>query len=229
MVDTVRTEAALLALLDQANSNTNLGKSTIDRQVLRDLVASISSIGGGIGGVVEDLTPQLGGDLDMNGSDLVASSVFGPAIRDRNRTSTVPTLLPGGFDDDTGWGAATADVLSGIAGGKELLRLSEGIAGGDAVEYLVQLQSFNNNGASLPNVAASATVPSVQSNQASSSAGLGGVVGAATLIGGDLERITVDGTGIGFFATTPAARPTGVAVTAAGIHAALVTLGLITP
>lgn len=33
---------------------------------------------------------------------------------------------------------------------------------------------------------------------------------------------------IGFFNTTPAARPTGVAVTAAGIHAALVTLGLIT-
>jgi len=37
-----------------------------------------------------------------------------------------------------------------------------------------------------------------------------------------------NGTGLGFFATTPAAQPTGVAVTAAGIHAALVTLGLIT-
>jgi hypothetical protein len=35
-------------------------------------------------------------------------------------------------------------------------------------------------------------------------------------------------TGLGFFATTPAAQPTGVAVSAAGIHAALVTLGLIT-
>lgn len=33
---------------------------------------------------------------------------------------------------------------------------------------------------------------------------------------------------IGFYGTTPAARPTSVAVTAAGIHAALVTLGLIT-
>ena len=33
---------------------------------------------------------------------------------------------------------------------------------------------------------------------------------------------------LGFFGTTPAARPTGVAVDAAGIHAALVTLGLIT-
>jgi len=32
---------------------------------------------------------------------------------------------------------------------------------------------------------------------------------------------------LGFFGATPAAKPTGVAVTAAGIHAALVTLGLI--
>jgi hypothetical protein len=37
-----------------------------------------------------------------------------------------------------------------------------------------------------------------------------------------------DGSTVGFFGTTPAARPTGVAVTAEGIHAALVSLGLIT-
>lgn len=39
-------------------------------------------------------------------------------------------------------------------------------------------------------------------------------------------RITQAGE-MGFFGATPAAKPTGVAVTAAGIHAALVTLGLI--
>ena len=41
-------------------------------------------------------------------------------------------------------------------------------------------------------------------------------------------RFQCNGTGIGFFSATPAAQPTGVAVSAAGIHAALVTLGLIT-
>lgn len=41
------------------------------------------------------------------------------------------------------------------------------------------------------------------------------------------KRITIDSTGIGFFGAAPAAKPTGVAVTAAGVHAALVTLGLI--
>lgn len=54
--------------------------------------------------------------------------------------------------------------------------------------------------------------------------GTGGVRlqdGAATTV------IRVNTTGLGFFGATPAAKPTGVAVTAAGIHAALVTLGLI--
>lgn len=42
---------------------------------------------------------------------------------------------------------------------------------------------------------------------------------------GDLNH---DGTNVGFYGTTPIAQQTGVAVTAAGIHAALVNLGLIT-
>lgn len=44
---TIRTESQLLALIDQEGSNISLGKSTIDRQVLRDVVESIASIGGG--------------------------------------------------------------------------------------------------------------------------------------------------------------------------------------
>lgn len=47
----------------------------------------------------------------------------------------------------------------------------------------------------------------------------------AVEIDGDLNH---DGSNIGFFGTAPAAKQTGVAVTAAGIHAALVTYGLIT-
>lgn len=42
------------------------------------------------------------------------------------------------------------------------------------------------------------------------------------------DRVVVNATGIGFFGATPVAQPTGVAVTAGGIHAALVSLGLIT-
>lgn len=51
--------------------------------------------------------------------------------------------------------------------------------------------------------------------------------GAALLDGGGATKFSCNTTGVGFFATAPVAKPTGVAVTAAGVHAALVTLGLI--
>ncbi|MDQ7262715.1 hypothetical protein NM680_13025 [Paracoccus sp. PS-1] len=44
---------------------------------------------------------------------------------------------------------------------------------------------------------------------------------------GSTTQLSVDGTGIGFFGAAPVARPAGVPVTAEGIHAALVSLGLI--
>jgi hypothetical protein len=55
-------------------------------------------------------------------------------------------------------------------------------------------------------------------------AGLDVLVGAAIEIDGDLNH---DGSNVGFYGTAPIAKQTGVAVTAGGIHAALVALGLI--
>ncbi len=55
--------------------------------------------------------------------------------------------------------------------------------------------------------------------------------------GGDISNIdnieidgalNHDGSTVGFYGTTPIAQQTGVAVTAGGVHAALVALGLIT-
>lgn len=52
--------------------------------------------------------------------------------------------------------------------------------------------------------------------------------GVGRLRGGAFaDKVTWSTTGIGFYGTAPVAKPTGVAVTAAGVHAALVTLGLI--
>lgn len=55
------------------------------------------------------------------------------------------------------------------------------------------------------------------------------VTGATTVeaieINGALNH---DGTTVGFYGTAPIAQQTGVAVSAAGVHAALVALGLIT-
>jgi hypothetical protein len=75
----------------------------------------------------------------------------------------------------------------------------------------------------------------------SGSAGVGGsftfTAGGGNATNGSINLATVSGTSIqladngarqlGFFGATPVAKPTGVAVTAAGIHAALVSLGLI--
>jgi hypothetical protein len=76
----------------------------------------------------------------------------------------------------------------------------------------------------------------------SGSAGVGGsftfTAGGGTGTNGSINLATVSGTSIqladssgarqlGFFGATPVAKPTSVAVTAAGIHAALVSLGLI--
>lgn len=44
----------------------------------------------------------------------------------------------------------------------------------------------------------------------------------------DISGISINSDSIGFFGQSPISRPTGVPVTAAGIHAALVALGLIT-
>jgi hypothetical protein len=63
--------------------------------------------------------------------------------------------------------------------------------------------------------------------------GYGGTTGSIYLqtpAGGDAMQVTDDGTSaqISFFGATPVAQPAAVPVTAAGIHAALVSLGLIT-
>lgn len=51
--------------------------------------------------------------------------------------------------------------------------------------------------------------------------------GAVTFMGPSGTTLSLKGGNVGFFGATPAAKPTGVAVTAVGIHAALVRLGLI--
>lgn len=54
------------------------------------------------------------------------------------------------------------------------------------------------------------------------------VLGNGTAIfGGEIGTLTHTGSTAGFYDTTPIAKQTGVAVTAAAIHAALVNLGLI--
>ena len=54
-----------------------------------------------------------------------------------------------------------------------------------------------------------------------------GAYGVKLRDGGAATKFELNTTGLGFFGATPVAKPTGVTVDAAGIHAALVSLGLI--
>lgn len=235
MVDTVRTEAALLALLDQANTNTNLGKSTIDRQVLRDLTVSISSIAGGIGNVVDDTSPELGGNLGLNGSNVVASNAAGPEILDVASSGNLATVRPNKATN-TGLGGSGGS-LDLIANGQSRLRVGTG-PGQENVVY----QPLGTSGLllgsvsgsfGLHNVASSDTVASLLPNFLSESAGIGGILNAVAMIGGNLSRVTVDGTGLSFFGGATVAKPTVSGSRAgnaalASLLTALDNLGLIT-
>lgn len=61
--------------------------------------------------------------------------------------------------------------------------------------------------------------------------GAGGIVELDATGGSNDGEVRIRGNKLGFFtqATTPVVQPTGVAVSAAAIHAALVSLGLIAP
>ena len=57
--------------LDTTNFNQNLDNTITDVQKLADAVDDLVLGGGSLVNIVEDLTPQLGGDLDLNGSSIV--------------------------------------------------------------------------------------------------------------------------------------------------------------
>ena len=175
---------------------------------------------------VADLLSLLHVNLDLNTFDILASSTDGPALVDEDANPTNPTLIISKSDFGTGVGGEAGDISLINAGIESLL-----IDTGGAVVLRQSGGSFrasNVGGPAILNEAATATNPTVVHNRSSPTSGVGGVAGVTSLIAGGVERITVDGTGIGFYATTPVAQQTGVAVTDVAIHAALVALGLIT-
>jgi hypothetical protein len=137
-------------------------------------------------------------------------------------------------DTDTGIGWTSADILSLIAGGVSGLTIAE--SGG------VITNTFRGNlvaaggagaGPMIKNEGPNSTNPVFVPNQADPDTGLSrDTVDGLSLIAGGLGCFRVREIGsaraIGFYTTTPIVQQTGVAVSAAGIHAALVALGVFT-
>jgi len=97
------------------------------------------------------------------------------------------------------------------------------------------LRSIETSGGAIINESATFTNPTLmpRRNDTGADTGIGsGGADQLNLIAGGLNCIGIAETAaaaqIGFYGTTPVSLQTGVAVTAAGVHAALVNLGLIT-
>ena len=69
----IKHDGATVGTAGTINFSTNLDVSAISAGIVT-ITASGSGGGGGVSNVVEDTTPQLGGDLDVNGKDIVSTS-----------------------------------------------------------------------------------------------------------------------------------------------------------
>lgn len=163
----------------------------------------------------------------------------GAAIFDEVASATNPTLIPNKSDPDTGigWGASNDELIL-VAGGIEGVSIAE--SGGGITVTLKGPTTVEGNllieaaaGPSLLNLAATATTPTVNPNRSDANSGIGWPgIDQLSLIAGGLDCINIAESGaarqIAFYVTAPISLQTGVAVSSAGIHAALVNLGLIT-
>ncbi len=146
------------------------------------------------------------------------SFIIAPALLQNDATK--PSLAFG--DGDTGFYENLDDFLSvSIAGVRQFVwgtGLFQGVIAGAGA---------------LLNEATSATNPTLVPGNADFDTGIGSAgADQLSLIAGALDCINISEVGsarqIGFYVTAPVALQTGVAVSSAGIHAALVSLGLIT-
>jgi len=218
------------AILNELASATNPtlvpNRSDIDTGIGRNAADQLSLIAGG----VEGFTVAESGAVITNTirGNLVANAAGGPALFNESATFNNPNVLPNKTDDDTGIGYGGSDVLDLIAGASNRVRLTSGDS-----TFRGDWAANTSTGPSVLDEAASATNPTIVPNKADDDTGLGSAAAdQLDLVAGGLSCMAVRETAaarqIGFYTTAPISQQTGVAVSSAGIHAALVALGLIT-
>ena len=172
----------------------------------------------GIGRAAADQLSLIAGGVEMlRASEGVTDQLLiGP-----NGTAAAPALS---FisDPDTGLYSVVPGIIAMSVDGTDRFRWV-----GD------QFRGASGGSPSIQNEVASATNPTLLPSQTDLDTGIGRTgTDQLALIAGALDCMTVRETGgarqVGFYVTAPISLQTGVAVSAAAIHAALVALGLIT-
>lgn len=157
-----------------------------------------------------------------------------PQLRNFAATNINPSINVNRSDSNTGLGQAGDDTLSIVAGGVEGFRVAEvGAVITNTIFGDLVTTGGGGAGPAIRNRGASATVPTLIPNQADDDTGLSrDTINGISLVAGGLGCIRGRNIGgaraVGFYTTTPIIQQTGVAVTAAAIHAACVNLGLFT-
>lgn len=159
----------------------------------------------------------VGSKLAINGTDLTDVLGAGAASTFVKMFGATTSRAINMFDNGTVmWFAISDGIRSGFVGAANA---TDGIAVGS-----VSAHSY--------------TIYTTNAARWAFQSGTGNLVGVGTKLidsatrlnigGANNIRFSADATGLSFFNATPVAQQTGVAVTAAGIHAALVNYGLIT-
>lgn len=173
-------------------------------------------VGSGFIGFSDNGTEQwrIGASL-IQGLGEGAGSGEGPALFNRVPTNLLPTLLPRRDDTLTGIGSNALQELSLIVGAQEGLTVELDTG---TVQVLV--------------IAGSAAKPAYSFITDKDTGITNLAADQLDFIAGGLSCMAIKETAaarqIGFYVTAPISLQTGVAVSSAGIHAALVALGLIT-
>jgi hypothetical protein len=186
------------------------------------LLPSSSDTDTGIGLAAADQVSIIGGGVEL--ARAVEATGANQFIISPGATQNAPTTPSLAFGDgNTGFFESADNTLK--------------IAVGNAARWQFQANNFlaeNSAGPFMFNAAAtSGTSPIMGPNRGDNNTGIGhGAADQLDLIAGSLNCITIRTVAaarqIGFYNATPVAQQTGVAVSTAAIHAALVSLGLIT-
>ena len=198
-------------LLNEAVSATNPtfvpNRSDLDSGIGQNAVDQVSIIGGGV---------ELARAVESTGAN---QFIIAPGVV--QNAALTPSLAFG--DGNTGFFESADNVLK--------------IAVGNAARWQFSANNFLAENAAGPfmfnTAGTSSSVPIMGPNRGDNNTGIGhGSDDQLDFICGGLNCITIRELGaarqIGFYNATPTSQQTGVAVTASAIHAALVTLGLIT-
>jgi len=160
-------------------------------------------------------------DIKVGGTSMFSCDNIGQIVVDKGMTYGATSGIMFG-NGDSGFAEYADNGIGVYIGGSNIWKLRTG-----------SIEAVLGTGPSILSESPSATNPTMVANRVDLTSGLGWrATSVGVLVGGSQNCMEFGGVSgapeVGFYGTAAIAQQTGIAVTAAGIHSALVSLGLIT-